>query len=87
MSRYLDEYDLIGEEQAVFRSGYRTLDHIFSIKCIIDIYLFRNKNIFTASIDYRKAFDNIWRIGLWRKRLQHNINRKILMSFVACIVR
>ena len=76
MSRYLEEYDLIGEEQAGFKSGYSTLDHIFSLKCIIDIYLSKNKHIFTAFIDYRKAFDNIWRIGLWRKLLQHNINEK-----------
>ena len=27
-----------------------------------------------AFVDYRKAFDNILRIGLWRKLLHHNIN-------------
>ena len=74
VSMYLEEYNLIGEEQAGFRSGYSTLDDIFSIKCIIDIYLSKNKGLFSAFIDYRKAFDNIWRIGLWRKLLQHSIN-------------
>ncbi len=34
--------------------------------------------MFTAFVDYRKAFDNVWRIGLWRKLLQHNINGKML---------
>ena len=56
---YLEEYDLIGEEQAGFRSGYSTLDHICSLKYIIDIYFSKNKRLFTAFIDYRKAFDNI----------------------------
>ena len=59
------------------RSGYSTLDHIFSLKCIIYIYLFKNKIFFTAFIDYPKAFDNICRISLWRKLLQHNINGNI----------
>ena len=35
---YLEKYDLIGEEEAGCRSGYITLDHIFALKCIIDIY-------------------------------------------------
>ena len=50
VSRYLEEYDLIGEEHAGFRSGYITLDHIFSLKCIIDIYLSKNKRLFTATL-------------------------------------
>ena len=52
VSRYLEEYALICEKQAGFRSGYSTLDHIFSLKCIIDIYLSENKRLFAAFIDF-----------------------------------
>ena len=69
MLMFLTRVDLIGGEQAEFRSGYSTLNYDFSLKCVIDIYLSKSKKIFTAFIDYRKAFDNIWRIGLRRKLL------------------
>ena len=48
VSRYLEEY---GEKQAGLRSGNSTLDHIFSLKCIIAIYLSKNKRLFTTFID------------------------------------
>ena len=53
VSRYLEENDLIGEEQAGFTSGYSTLDHIFSLNCNIDIYLPKNKRLFAVFIDYQ----------------------------------
>ena len=77
MARYSKKYGLLGEEQGGLRSGYNTLYHIFSLKCIIDIYLSKNKILFTVFIDYRKSFDNIWRISLWRKLLRHNFNGNI----------
>ena len=36
------------------------------------------KKLFAAFIDYRKAFDNAWRVGLWQKLEAHNINDKLL---------
>ena len=78
LSGYLEDYGLLGEEQAGFRSKYSTVDHIFTLKCLLDIYLSKKKKLYAAFIDYKKAFDNIWRIGLWKKLLQHNINGRIL---------
>ena len=36
---FLERFDSVGEEQAGFRSGYATLDHVFVLNSIIDIYL------------------------------------------------
>ena len=44
MSRYLEEYDLIGEEQAGFRSGYSTLGDIFSIDVLLIFICLRTKD-------------------------------------------
>ena len=41
---YLECLGLLCEEQAGFRKGYGTVDHIFNLKCLIDMYLFRRKN-------------------------------------------
>lgn len=42
---YLESLGLLCEEQAGFRKGYGTIDHIFNLKCLIDLYLFRREKI------------------------------------------
>ena len=34
------------------------------------------KKLFCSFIDFSKAFDSIWRVGLWKKLLASNINGK-----------
>ena len=71
---YLESMNVLCEEQAGFRKNYGTYDHIFNLKCLIDLYLHRNKSLYCAFIDYRKAFDSINRIALWHKLLQNCID-------------
>ena len=63
------KYECICEEQAGLRKGYSTMDHIFNLKCLVDLYLHRNKHLLCAFIDYMKAFDSFW-----QKLLQQNVN-------------
>ena len=78
LKNYLEENDLLGEEQAGFREGYATLDHIFSLHCIIDLALAQKKRLYCAFVDYRKAFDMMDRSSLWVKMLSHNIKGNVL---------
>ena len=83
LTKFIDTNNIIGEEQAGFRSGYSTHDHIFVLHSIIDLYLnkFHNNNkkrLFCAFIDYRKAFDLVDRACLWTKLISYNINGKIM---------
>ena len=55
LNNYLESMNLLCEEQAGFRKKYGTTDHIFNLKCIIDLYLFRGKKLFCAFIDYKKS--------------------------------
>ena len=56
---FLLDMNVLAEEQAWFRKGYGTTDHIFNLKCLIDLYLFRSRKLFCAFIDYKKAFDSV----------------------------
>ena len=81
----LDKNEIIGEEQAGFRSGYSTQDHIFTLHAIIEIYLNHinqktsaEKKLYCAFIDYQKAFDLVDRSCLWQKLLACDIKGKIM---------
>ena len=78
LNKYLESMNLLCEEQAGFRKNYGTTDHILSLKCLTDVYLFREKKLFCAFIDYKKAFDSVNRSYLWRKLLNHVIDYKML---------
>ena len=43
INSYVEMYGLIGENQTGFRKSYGTLDHIFNMKCLIDVYLCKKK--------------------------------------------
>ena len=82
LSDYLEKFGILGEEQAGFRHGYSTLDHIFNLKSIIDIYLSKRKKLFCAFVDYAKAFDTVNRSHLWKKLIQIGINGKVLKIII-----
>ena len=84
LTKFVDVNETIGEEQAGFRAGYSTHDHIFTLHTIIETYLNRiyktnnKKKLYCAFIDYRKAFDLVDRSCLWAKLLECGIKGKIM---------
>ena len=82
LTKFVELNKIIGEEQAGFRAGYSTQDHIFALHTIIDIYLNKLNNrktrLYCAFIDYQKAFDLVDRASLWSKLLLCNINGRIM---------
>lgn len=77
LNKYLENMNILCEEQAGFRKDYSTIDHIFNLKCLIDLYLFRGRKLYCAFIDYKKAFDSVNRAYLWQKLLSNNIDGKM----------
>ena len=76
---YLDENDLYNKYQAGFRPDYRTTDHIFTIKTILNKYLYKQKKqVFACFVDFSKAFDSVWRKGLFKKISRFGITGKVL---------
>ena len=59
--RLLEIYKVLNENQAGFRKGYSSNDHLFLFKCIIDIFCHSKKKLFYAFVDYCKAFDSVER--------------------------
>lgn len=74
MKQYSDTSHLINETQAGFRQAYSILDHVFLLKCVIDLFKWRKRKLSCLFVDYRKAFDMVWREGLWHKLVRDNVN-------------
>ena len=74
----LDEASIIGEEQAGFREGYSTLDHIFVLHSLVELSWSRRKRLYCAFIDYKKTFDLVDRSSVWSKLISCGINGSVL---------
>ena len=76
---FLETNDILGTEQSDFRKGHSTMDHVFALHCLIDVYLQRKKErLFCAFIDYKKAADSVHGGLLWGKMLNSGVKWKVL---------
>ena len=64
---FANDLNIISENQAGFRKGYSTVDNIFVLHALIDLYFSFGKKLYCTFVDFKKAFDTVWRTGLWRK--------------------
>ena len=65
---------ILNENQCGFRKGYSTLDNLFVLFTFFEILKNKKNKMFCAFIDFEKAFDKVWRDGLWYKLLLNNMN-------------
>ena len=77
LTKFLEIHTALNENQAGFRQGYSTTDHIFTLNALIELFKSKKKRLFCTFIDFSKAFDTVWRIGLWDKLLEGSINGKM----------
>ena len=71
-----EEISLISPAQAGFRKFHSTVDNIFILQLLINLYLLKKKKLFCTFVDYSKAFDKVRRACLWTKMLKNNIRGK-----------
>lgn len=76
LTRTLDENQ--PKEQAGFRSGFSTLDHIHTIKQIIQKCNEYNINYYLSFIDYNKAFDSLKHQKIWEALALQGVHNKYI---------
>ena len=64
---FANEILLISKNQAGFRKGHSTIDNLFELHSLISLYQSFGNKLYCTFVDFRKAFDTVWRSGLWKK--------------------
>ncbi|MES9902847.1 MAG: reverse transcriptase family protein [Sedimenticola sp.] len=77
VTNFVEEHDILNENQAGFRKNYSTTDHIFALHSLIELLKKSKKKLYCAFVDFAAAFDSVWRIGVWQKLLSSSINGKV----------
>ena len=72
-NKKLLQHNLIG-----FRKSFCTADHILTFKALIDKYLSGNKKLYLCFVDFKKAYDTVWRIGLLSKLQSYGISNRFI---------
>lgn len=76
LSRIMDEQQPM--EQAGFRAGFSTTDHMHVIKQLIEKCQEYGKVLYIAFVDYSKAFDSINHNSLWGALIQQGVPKKYI---------
>lgn len=76
----LEEYtkSIIGQSQAGFVKGRSTSDQIFILKESLAKYYEYNKECFCLFVDFKKAYDSLYRIKIWEKMKKFGIPDKLV---------
>ena len=76
---FLEDNNILGEEQGAFRKNRRIEDHLFSLNGICSMRKSLKCKTYIAFLDLSKAFDRVWRDGLfymlWKKGIQGKVWR------------
>ena len=73
LNKHINQNEILQENQAGFRQNDSTTDHIFTLTSIIEILKHQKNKVCCCYIDFTKAFDSVWRYGLWQKLLKYEI--------------
>ena len=93
LNNFLKHNNILEGNQAGFRAGYSTTDHIFTLHTLTEILKVNKKKLNCSFIDFSKAFDSVWRVGLWMKLLKEGVDGKffkiihnLYQNIKSCIV-
>lgn len=79
LRNWAESNELLLEYQFGFRSKKSTIDCVFILQSLINkILKHEKKKLFCAFIDFRKAFDLVYRDGLWLKLIEYGVSTKMI---------
>jgi len=77
LQSWCESRGVLEPEQAGFREKKSTIEHIFTLAEIIKRRRKERKDTYCCFLDIRKAYDKVWREGLWQRMEEIGIGGKI----------
>lgn len=78
--RFIEARNLIPHNQIGYRKGFRTSDHIATLKTLIDKTFSEKRKLYCCFIDFKNAFPSVSRPLLFYKLLESGIGGNFLRS-------
>ncbi|XP_044759225.1 uncharacterized protein LOC123316967 [Coccinella septempunctata] len=73
-------YDMEAEEQAGFRAGRSTIDHLFALTHVIEKKRAMNQEEHLLYVDLKKAYDSVPEQKLWESLEETNISITLIKA-------
>jgi len=70
--------EILSEAQAGFRPGRSTIDQLFSLRLLAEKFQEYDRDLCVCYVDFQKAFDSVWRKGLWQTMRYLGYDRKVI---------
>ena len=84
LRKWAENNDLLNDFQFGFRKQRSTTDAVFILQSIINKSIkCDKKKLYCAFIDFRKAFDLVYRNGIWVKLINYGVSSKIIKMLQA----
>ena len=81
LNQCLEVNKIMNKCQICFRKNCRTTDHL-----LVDCYKSKCKPIFTCFIDFKKAYDSVWREGLFFKLILYGCSKKFMRLYSIMLI-
>jgi hypothetical protein len=77
VKRWCEERNVLVDEQAGFRMRRSTVDQTFILSELIRARRKKGLKTYCAFLDIKKAYDKVWRDGLWKRLIEVGITGKM----------
>ena len=93
LKAWADTNNIISDAQFRFKANHSTVDAIFIMEPLVNKAIQGRKKLYYSFIDLKRAFDSVYRNGLWYKLIKKGVDGKLfqiirsIYAGVNCSVR
>ena len=80
---WAEDNNIINDNQFGFRENKSTVDCLFILQTIVNMQIRKKRKLLCAFVDFKKAFDLVYRNGIWFKLCEYGAPLTIVKAIKA----